>query len=119
MVQLNSKMTAKKLPSSVRLWVNFQDLDLERQYQEFAKKQLRRTFDTIRCIIFLTYQCIMIYIGVFKRCPVAAVSPLGALAMDIILLLCLKLLGHEGQFPDQPAFRYEPVTHSNTWAYRT
>jgi hypothetical protein len=70
--------------------LNFQDHVFERHYQTFARKQLRRTFDTIRVLLFLAYQSSLMYLGVFYRCPIAAVAPLGALAMEIILLLCLE-----------------------------
>jgi hypothetical protein len=63
---------------------------LERHYQDFATKQLRRTFDTIRVLLFLVYQCSKIYLGIFYRCPVAAITPLGALAIEILFLVCLK-----------------------------
>jgi hypothetical protein len=89
-VQLSRVMflSGSNLACSLGVWLNFKDRTLERHYQEFAGKQLRRRFDTMRVIISLAYFCSTAYIArSFHRCPQAAVAPVGCLVIDISLLL--------------------------------
>jgi hypothetical protein len=84
-------MTGGQLAYSLGLWLKFKDSTIERHYQEFAGKQLRRSFDPIRVFIFLAYFCSTSYIArFFHRCPEAAVTPFGCLILDILLLLGLQ-----------------------------